>query len=162
MSCARTHHVLISIKHASHRLTNPDNKIHAQSTSCKRYTNFTFIIYTCSPIKQPTSCHSEKYLLTHLAAATATTLERKQFRVSFPPNPPPEDKDKKNVIGDCLSSQVLNLLSTNQTHVMQQIATLLSKCCIILADRVEIITLQDLLEGVTEGPNLCDKLCPTM
>lgn len=35
----------------------------------------------------------QKYLLTHLAAATATTLERKQFRVSLPPNPPPEDTD---------------------------------------------------------------------
>ena len=33
--------------------------------------------------------------LSYLAAATATALERKQFRVSLPPNPPPTERKKE-------------------------------------------------------------------
>ena len=34
--------------------------------------------------------------ITYLAAATATTLLRKQLRVSLPPNPPPDLWEQKN------------------------------------------------------------------
>ena len=34
--------------------------------------------------------------ITYLAAATATTLLRKQLRVSLPPNPPPDLSEQKN------------------------------------------------------------------
>lgn len=35
---------------------------------------------------------------TYLAAATATTLVRKQLRVSLPPNPPPTNRQNKRTI----------------------------------------------------------------
>ena len=35
--------------------------------------------------------------ITYLAAATATTLLRKQLRVSLPPNPPPDLSEQKKI-----------------------------------------------------------------
>lgn len=138
----------------------PCQQTHAQWTSNKRYTNFTIAICTCLQ-KKTANMLPKRHLVTYLAAATATTLERKQFRVSFPPNPPPEIIDKKTSLVITLTCSTSSIKPKQNIHNAKNfyiVEFMLFK----IGNPVEIITLQDVGRCNRVWPNVCHKLCATM